>query len=348
VKKKPFPIMPLFLLAVFVFGGCDLFDDYENNDGGQNKYPFIWYPYIPQPRIVQMYNRDGTKYTGNGMIKYCYTGEYGEVKLDYAKVTNGTFQASYSADEPMMLHSRWIEPDVIVSLIESCHEIGLNCGASVIDAPPNYTGADKTVTITGVYNGVSVELEGAGFSLSEYRFYEEDSNDYKIVELMREYKDTNGNVTKKIAFHPELILYGEPDYPPRYLPYDGHGAVSLSLKGALWYTQITAKNNRTETALVNVEYIVDVDSARWKTESTVGTLGMPDGNGGWTDYWITFYFNNLYTETTYTIFEESPDNVSYRADTIVRRHSGSKYYVGPKPSEVGARYTLVDRYISIK
>ena len=182
---------------------------------------------FPQIEPYQLYNKDGTKYIGNGNIYICYTDENEDIiEMPYTRVVGGKFGYGIDNNEAPDL-----EP--MIDYLPS----------TKIDAPSNYINEDKIINISNKQN--SIHIEGGNAVIMEYRFYEENKPDtYKTLEARGELKNKDGLITE-IYSAKTIYIY----------PTD-----SSVITGQIRYRQevFVPEEKIIETADINIAYGIDI------------------------------------------------------------------------------------------
>lgn len=172
---------------------------------------------------VQLYNEDGTKFTGNGKIYLCYNNSEGRVsKCFYANVSDGKY--SYDVFE---LVGRYQE---FWNMLEDDKPL------FAINEPSGYNNHGILVEIDEICN--KVEFEGNNGFFLEERFYNNDNTEeYLLLEKMGEKKD-NGSIERVflstfVRCYPDIVRY---------------------INGELTYKQILTCSSIKEESIVSVKY----------------------------------------------------------------------------------------------
>ena len=294
IKRK----LSLVFLFILFTTSCDLSNGYvKPEELEEPEEPRVVY------RSIQLYNEDGTKFTGNGKIYLYYTGIDGStVEGFYADVTNGEYgRRSYSYYENYPTKITYIDPDYSINSDIFFNSIGSNV-PSFAYKPSNYNDSKISISISNLTDNVECTNLRSSF-WNEKKFYDDNTpGEYKLLVDGFQTRDEKGYVTRR-RFYTDFLSYS----PEPGLQY---------INGKLQYTKVLTNlhNNKTEKADVTIIYFLDF-----------GLIPTPN----------SYSFSlRAYVDAFYTIIEEKPDSIHY--EVVIRvgeRGSGS----------LGSSQTLIDK-----
>ena len=293
--KLPFMLLPLFVLST---ASCDLFDNYEKPKKNEPKYSSI-----------QLYNEDGTKFTGNGKIYLYYTGSDGNtVDIFYGDVTNGEYARRLISYDNKWGHpvTTYIDGDYVDKHREFVYSVRDNEPVFTYK-PSSYGNVDISILED------TVDCTNQKSTFWGYKFYDKDDPDeYKLLETMMEKRDGNDYVTERL-FYTDFVSKGMP-IGVRYL------------LGELKYTKVLNDplNNKKEKADVSITYVMEIG----------------ENNGDADD--ISVNFLQTYTHATYAVISETPDYIHYKVDITVGERGDGNIDLGDWAG-YSSRLTLIDK-----
>jgi len=303
-----------FFIFLLITASCDLLDNYE---GPKEPEP------IPEPvySSIQLYNEDGAQFKGDGKIFLYYTvsdnftplgfyadvteGEYARRLIPYDKYGNRIYTIDPNDPNNPYINLNKNRESFLYSIIVN--------EPLFVYLPSDYNDLNISISISDIVD--NIECTNSKSSFLGYRFFDYDTEEYKLLVDMMEKKDENGYVTERL-FRTDFFF--------RYY------VVGVNyIRGELKYTQelFDSRNNKTEKADVTIKYDLSSGDVKVQTQE------------------INFYFISV--KAVYTIITEESDFVHYKVDVTIWE-SGDKNYDAGDWTGYRYRQTLMDNYFRIR